>query len=50
MSVNTYPLVNGATSRGMMRRHYWHTQQLQARYLVITPTTTGTRSSYRHVT
>ena len=35
--VSTYPLVNGATSRGMMRRHYWHTQQLQARYLVITP-------------
>ena len=28
--VSTYPLVNGATSRGMMRRHYWHTQQLQA--------------------
>jgi len=29
MSVSTYPLVNSATSRGMMRRHYWHTQQLQ---------------------
>ena len=38
MSVNTYPLINGATSRGMMRRHYWHTQQLQARCLAITPT------------
>jgi hypothetical protein len=31
MSVSTYPMVNGATSRGMMRRHYWHTQQLQER-------------------
>ena len=31
MSVRTFPLVNGATTRGMLRRHYWHTQQLQER-------------------
>ena len=29
MSVSTFPMQNDTTCRGLLRRHYWHTQQLQ---------------------